>query len=184
MTVDFMSRLDGDLAEDAWKLYYDCFAPLAIEAVQQHVMTRTQLDEVASDERVSKVLTRNDDGELVGLATFTNDLDAVPLISPAYFEHHWPELYAQRRIWYIGFVAVAEQARKSGAFIEAFGHYFRTAYDGNGIVGLDVCTYNEDVHHLPQIIGLQVRRLSGGASTYRRLDAQSYWFYDMRGEHL
>lgn len=183
MTVDFLTHLDDELTEEAWKLYYECFSALATIAVQRHLMTRAEFGQVVDDERVSKVFTRDADGRLVGIATFTNDLDAVPLIAPAYFEHRWPDLYAGRRIWYIGFVAIAETADPA-AFTEAFAHYFRTAYDADGIVGLDVCTHNETVRRLPRVIGLQVQRLSGGISKYERADAQSYWIYDMKGDHL
>lgn len=184
MTVDFLSQLDGDLAEDAWKLYYEAFAPLNALAIQRHLMTRAEFDQVAADTRVDKVLTYDAGGQLAGVATFTRDLDAVPLISPAYFEHRFPDLYAGRRIWYIGFVAVAEKARRTFAFMEAFGDYYRIAEAENGIVCLDVCAHNEGNHRLPQTIGRGVQRLSTGRGKFERADAQSYWIYDMRGENL
>jgi hypothetical protein len=184
VTVDFHPQLDGDLAERAWKLYYEAFTPLAALAAQRHVMYRGEFDDVMADTRIDKVLTYDDAGELVGLATFTRDLDAVPLVSPPYFERRWPQLYAERRIWYIGFVAVAESARKSMAFLEAFRHYFAAADAVDGIIGLDVCSYNEVSFRLPQIIGANVRRLSDHTSRYERADTQSYWIYDMKGNHL
>lgn len=183
VTVAFHPVLADDLAEQAWKLYYDAFAPLAALAVQRHVMYRAEFDAVMADPRVDKVLTYSA-GELVGLATFTNDLDAVPLISPAYYERRWPKLYAEHRIWYIGFVAVAEHARKSMAFLAAFRHYFEIADRADGIIGLDVCSHNELTARLPQVIGAQVRRLSDHTSRYERTDTQSFWTFDMKGNNL
>lgn len=184
MTVDFHPTLAGDLAEQAWKLYSDAFTELNALAIQRHLMTREEFDAVLADPRVDKVLTHDDAGELAGVATFTRDLDAVPLISPAYFERRWPELYTERRIWYIGFVAVAERARKTGAFIEAFAHYYNRADAENGIVCLDVCSYNETAHRLPQSIAAWLRKLSGHRSAAERADTQAYWIFDMQGAHL
>lgn len=184
MTVEFVPKLTGDLADQAWKTYYEAFAPLAYLAVQRHLMTREEFDVVAGDERIDKVLTYDEAGDLVGTATFTRHLDAVPLLSGAYFQHHFPTQYAQRRIWYIPFVGVAERARKSSAFIDAFNCYFDTACAADGMVGLDICTHNEMVHKLPKAIALQVRRLSAGRSKVRRIDSQHYWLYDMTGNNL
>jgi hypothetical protein len=184
VTVETRTHLDGDLAEQAWKLYDTAMAPLNQLAVQRHLMHRSEFNEVATDRRVDKVLTYDNDASLIGLATFTNHLDAVPLISPAYFEHHWPDLYREHRIWYIGFVVVADHARTSPAFVEAFAHYYRVAAAADGIIGLDVCAHNETTRRLPLIIALQLRRISDGNSRYRRADEQSYWIYDMNGRHL
>lgn len=186
-TLDTRTRLTGDTAEQAWKLYYECFAPLAILAVQRHVMTHEEFIDVAEDERVDKVLTYDPDGKLIGVATFTRDLEAVPLVSVAYFEHHWPELVAGRRIWYLGFVAVAGNGKLPAAFMEPFAHYFNEAAREHGMVGLDICAWNEDTKRLPQIIGANVKRLAsrhGATGKFKLLDSQRYWLYDMLGEHL
>lgn len=183
-SVNFHTTLTGDLAEQAWKLYYGAFAPLNALAVQRHLMTRAEFDQVADDPRVDKVLTHDDAGELVGVATFTRDLDAVPLISPAYFERRFPDLYRRRAIWYIGFVAVTYRARKTPAFLNAFARYYEIAEAEDGIVALDVCAHNENAYHLPQTIARGVRRLSGGDGKAERADSQSYWLFDMRGNHL
>ena len=80
---------DGDLRETLWKLYEDSFAELRSLAVQRHLMYRSEFDEVMDDPRISKYLALEDNGTPVGIATYTNDLEAVPLIAPEYFERHW-----------------------------------------------------------------------------------------------
>lgn len=60
---------------------------------------------------------------------------------------------------------------------------FYAAAAVGGMVGLDVCGYNDDVMQLARRIGLYVRRLSGGESRYARVDRQSYWMFDVTGRN-
>ena len=57
-------------------------------------MYRAEFHDVLADERVDKYVVTAPDGSLAALATMTNELAVVPLISPDYFAHRWPELYA------------------------------------------------------------------------------------------
>ncbi len=82
---------EDELIEAAWRLYEEAFQDLKSLAVQRHLMYRSEFDEVMRDSRVQKYLCYEDDGTLCGLSTYTNDLHAIPLIAPEYFEHHWPE---------------------------------------------------------------------------------------------
>lgn len=181
MTVKELDALDDDLAAEAWQLYHESFRELNAYAAQRHLMTPAEFFEVMADKRVTKFLTLDDGGALAGLATFTNQLDAVPLIAPEYYERMWPTHFAQGRIFYIGFVAVAPAARKSGAFVEVFARFYQIADAVDGIVSLDVCTYNEKRHRLPQAIRAQLSRLSGGRSRAMRADVQTFWAFSMRG---
>jgi Acetyltransferase (GNAT) family len=181
--IKSLDVLDGELADQAWKIYLKNFTPLATRAIQRHVMTRPEFDQVAADPRVSKDLLVDDAGTIAGMSTFTNHLDAVPLIAPEYFAHHWPELYERKAIWYIGFVLVDEEARGSELFTELILHYYRIAAAERGIVGLDVCTHNDVVRRLPRSIELVLRRHTGGASRRVLGDSQNYHLYDMDGSN-
>ena len=115
MKVELVESLSTDARPEAWRLYTEVFDDLRFRAVQRQVMYRPEFDSVMTDRRVSKCLAQDDGGGLRGLSTFTNDLAAVPLISPEYFERRWPDRFAARRIWYCGFVAVrpgTEQQRR------------------------------------------------------------------------
>ena len=168
---------DGDLREVLWKLYEDSFAELRSLAVQRHLMYRSEFDEVMDDPRISKYLALEDDGTPVGIATYTNDLEAVPLIAPEYFERHWPEHYAAKRIWYIGFVCVGPQVQGREVFAQLVEQMYLVASAQNGLVGLDICTYNDDTRHMSKIFRLMVRRLSDNMR-FNRIDQQSYWLYE------
>jgi len=169
--------IDGDLYNAAWKLYEDAFEELNTLAVQRHMMFPNEFDEVMRDSRVSKYLALTDDGTLVGVATYTNDLDAVPLIAPQYFERHWPEHYAARKIWYIGFVAVSPEHQGREAFGQLVEQMYRIASTQNGLVGLDICSYNDDVRHMSRIFRLMISRTTE-TMKFSRIDQQSYWLYE------
>jgi hypothetical protein len=168
---------DEDLQETVWTLYQDAFEDLNTMAVQRHLMFREEFDEVMRDSRVHKYLALDDDGTLLGVATYTNELDAVPLISPPYFERHWPEHYAAKRIWYIGFVCVGSQVQGREVFAQLVEQMYLVASAQNGLVGLDICTYNDDTRHMSKIFRLMVRRLSDNMR-FNRIDQQSYWLYE------
>lgn len=184
MTIKFLPVLDGDLAETCWQVYTDAFAPLAELAAQRHVMTRDEFDTVAADPRVDKVLTLDDSGSIIGVASFTRHLDAVPLISLPFYRRRWPQAFEQKRIWYIGFVAIAPAAQRTAAFDDLIGELFAIAAAEHGLVSLDVCAHNQDKRHLPRAIELTVSRLSAGVSKADTADTQSYWIFDLTGEHL
>jgi len=175
MTIKIVDELHETLIEDAWKLYYEAFRDLNAFAVQRHLMYRGEFDEVMLDRRVQKYLCLGDDGNLCGIATYTNDLDAVPLISPQYFERRWPRHYAEGRIWYVGFVAVRE-----GAPLTVFGELIGAMHETStrdALTALDVCARTDAVRHLPRSVRVLLRRLSGNVRM-ERLDEQSYWLYE------
>jgi hypothetical protein len=175
MTIKVLDRLDDGQVEDAWGLYHEAFQEVNALAVQRHLMYRSEFEAMMGDPRVDKYLYLDHNGCLRGLATYTNDLDAVPLISPAYFARRWPEHYAQRRIWYVGFVCVASDA--PGGFGEIVEALYRVVADTGGVVGLDFCQYNEQVRQLPQRVQTLLERLAADVQV-ERADSQSYWTYE------
>jgi hypothetical protein len=168
---------DEDLHEAVWTLYQDAFEELNTMAVQRHLMFRSEFDEVMRDSRVHKYLALEDDGTLLGIATYTNELEAVPLIAPQYFERHWPEHYAAKKIWYIGFVAVSPLAQGREVFALLVEQMYLVASAQNGLVGLDICSYNDSNRHMSRVFRIMVRRLSGNMR-FNRIDQQSYWLYE------
>jgi len=177
MGVKVVDEIDESLIEDAWSLYHEAFNHLNAHAVQRHMMYRGEFDDVMADKRIDKYLSLDETDSMSGMATYTNDLDAVPLISPAYFERRWPVLYAERRIWYCGFVAIHPKAQAATAFGELVGEMYRVAATQNGIISLDMCRFNDANRHMSRVIPLMLHRLSGEVRT-ERMDEQSYWLYE------
>jgi len=182
MVIKMVDQInDDEILESAWQLYVDAFQELNTLAVQRHMMYRSEFDEVMSDQRVQKYLCLDDDGTLCGLSTYTNDLDAVPLISPHYFARHWPDHYAARKIWYIGFVAVHPQAQGRHMFSQLVEEMYVVAATQNGLVGIDICTYNDNVRHMSHIFRSMVQRLTANMR-FQRIDQQSYWLWEFPSE--
>lgn len=175
MNIRTVGRLGESLLDAAWDLYHEAFKELNSLAVQRHLMHRCEFDDVMLDPRVQKYLCLDDGAGLCGLSTYTNDLDAVPLISPRYFERRWPRHYAERRIWYVGFVAVAATAPVT-AFPSLIAAMHATSTRG-ALTVLDVCAHTDAVRHLPRSVRVLLQRLSGGVRM-ERLDEQSYWLYE------
>ncbi len=178
---------DADRAE-VWDVYRRCFADLRAKAVQRHLMHRAELDEVFADERVRKLVVRDEPedaavggdlprGRVAAIATVTNHLDAVPLISPEFFAARWPELSARRLVWYVGFLAIHPDFRRTSASSILVAEICDAPAAAGGVVAVDICDYNESAIRLP--VGLL--RLGRAVSTHvelRRLDAQTYWAYE------
>jgi hypothetical protein len=181
MQVDVYPVVPAEWRDAAWRFYRDTFAPLSTIAVQRHVLHETEFGELIGDARIDKYLAVRD-GQLVGMSAMTADLDAVHLISPEYFAHHWPGLYAERRILYCVFVGVHPGPRESrGVFVglqEAM--YRRQVGPVGGVCVLDICTYNEEERKLPWAIE-SIMQTVAGAATVHRLDSQTYWLYDFSG---
>jgi GNAT superfamily N-acetyltransferase len=171
--------LDGGGREPGWQLYLSAFEELRTLAVQRHVMTLDEFDAVMDDRRVTKyvVVDPGRDGRMCGLATMTNHLEAMPLISPDYFRHRWPEPFGRRLIWYVGFVAVHPDYQGTGVFATIVGSMCRLVASAGGIAVLDVCRRADQVYGLPAAIArLNATFADGG--TCERIDEQSYWAYE------
>jgi hypothetical protein len=177
MNVKVVDEMHGSLIEDAWSLYHEAFVELNAFAVQRHLLYRTEFDEVMRDQRVQKYLCLDDNDTVCGLSTYTNNLDAMPLISPQYFQRRWPRHYAERRIWYCGFVAVHANGRHANAFAELVEAMYLVAATQNGIIALDMCRFNDERRRLSRVVPLMLHRLCGEVRT-ERMDEQSYWLYE------
>lgn len=168
--------VEGDLRERAWEAYTDSFAELRTAAIQRHVMTREEFDVVMADNRVVVHLAQHADGLIAGIATTTRDLDSMPLISPEFFAARWPEHFAERRCWYVGFVGVRPSEQGGGAFALIVSTVAEQFSRDGGVLVLDVPQRNMTGFHVPRA----VKRIADTVMTrvdYEMVDAQGYWAY-------
>jgi ribosomal protein S18 acetylase RimI-like enzyme len=187
MRIEMNGSVPADLTNQLWRLYNDAFDELRSTAVQRHVMVREEFDGVMRDDRVAKYMVfdtdqdgafdTDQDGRLCALGTMTNDLEAVPLISPDYFRRRWPAHFAESRIWYIVFVAVHPDYRGAGVIELLAEELYRVVSAGHGVAALDVCRRNDQIRRLPQGLARLLER-SYGFVRSDRMDEQSYWFYE------
>lgn len=176
MHIDVHRALSDRLTDSAWRLYRDAFDELRWTAAQRHVMDRAEFDRDMRDQRLAKYLGYVDD-RLCGLSTLTNDLDAVPLISPEYFQRRWPAHFAAGRIWYIALFGIHPDCRTSGLFERMVEEMYQVRGEGSGVVAFDVCRRNQDLFRFPQAIRSALERHAGTLRTHR-LDEQAYWAFE------
>jgi hypothetical protein len=176
MRIEFERAVPASAIEETWQLYNRALEEVRRAAVQRHVMYRHEFDHVMADERVWKYRGIDTSGEITALATFTNQLDAMPLISPDFFAHRWPELYAAHSIWYIGFFVIDPAHRGSGIFERVIAHMWHQVVESDGIALLDICRRNEQMG-LPNGIHHVLESLTPGMQACR-LDEQTYWLYE------
>jgi hypothetical protein len=167
-----------DSSGQYWNLYQRAFDDLRGVAVQRHLMYENEFAAVAADDRVAKyVVTDSQRGRVAALATMTNDLNAVPLISPEYFAQHWATLYQARKIWYVSFVAVEPDYQGTGAMGLLIGRMCQEVGSDGGVICVDICEHNETRHRLPTAIGALANTYTPGVNR-KRLDAQVFWAYE------
>lgn len=177
MNIDVMDRVPARsiLADDLWDMYSCTFDEINKLAAQRHMMFRSEFDEMIDDPRIDKYIAREPEGVL-GFGVQTRELDAWHLISPQFFAHHWPRLYAEQRIWYVGFVGVASAAQGSTLFRDLIVEMSRPVVEAHGMNVMDSCTYNVAVRRLPLAVQAILRRAYGSTRAHL-LDSQQFWGY-------
>jgi hypothetical protein len=171
--------VEGSEAEACWSFYDRAFESLRVRAAQRHALTRSEFDDQMADKRVIKhiVYAAGNADKPVGMATLTNDLSAVPLISPEFYQARWPQFYAAQQIWYVGFLAVDPDYHGTGVLAQMIGSMCAVIPQDGGVVAADICQFNQDAMLLPDAFG----RLAGTFARkpeQHRLDAQVFWGYE------
>lgn len=177
VTIHPRGAVDDADRDGAWATYLAAFEPLRSIALQRHLMTRAEFDEVCEDVRVTKYLAVDTEDAVVGLGTMTNQIQAMPLVEPAYFAHRWPEHWAAGRCYYIGFVASHPEKQGTALFTELIQLMSYTAALTGGVAVLDICRHHVDQHALPQSIGRITSAVVPGLRV-EQVDAQTYWAYE------
>jgi hypothetical protein len=179
MQIEVVHCVPAHLREPLWALYGRAFETLRVNAVQSHLMDRRSFEDQLDDARVGKYVVADEEraGRPCALATLTNDLDAMPLVSQDFFAHRWPQLHRDGKVWYLGYLAIDPDYQGTGAVGLAVGRICETVAARGGVVGLDICEYNEATMRLPMAIGRLARTFTPGV-TLQRLDAQVYWAYE------
>ena len=172
VTVEELPVIEGETAYQAWNLYREIFTGINERAIQRHLMTAEEFSDLIEDKRVLKYLAYNTAGNMVGISTITNDLAAVSLVAAPYFQRNYPDEYARRAIWYIGFVGVVEGA-PARTFRSLIGAMYPQVVASDGVFVQDFCQANVD-RGLPVAMQAIVGALNPGTWT-RQVDAQTFW---------
>jgi hypothetical protein len=142
--VSIERTVDEATATRFWRLYVETFGELATKAVARQLLHEHEFMEEMYDERVDKYLAHDDTGKAVAMCTLTKHLETVPWISPDYFAHHYPEHTARGAVYYLGFILVAHEHRRSRIFLDMVRRVTETIVDDRGMCAYDICAHNVD----------------------------------------
>lgn len=144
MRVVVTERVEGSAGEHLWAMYERSFTFLATRAVGREVLHREEFMELLVDRRLVKYLAEDADGRTVGMACMTRHLEVVTWISPEYFAARWPDQAANGRVYYVIFVLLDPEHQGRGGFGRLLEPMARVAADHGGVIGFDVCDYNDE----------------------------------------
>ena len=172
-SVTVETSVDDATARRFYGLYVKSFGDLATRAVARQLLHEHEFMEEMHDPRVDKYLARDEDGDPVAMCTLTRYLETVPWISPAYFAHHYPEQTARDAVYYLGFILVDQEHRRSHLFIDMIRKVTETLVDARAMCAYDICSYNNEVLGLSEAIAALVT--SVGEVQVSTIDTQTYY---------
>lgn len=173
-SVHVVTRVDDETTQRYWALYQSTFGPLAVAAVNRHLLHKSEFMEVMEDERVDKYLVRDDlTGEALAMCTLTNHLETVTWVSAEYFAHHYPEHAARNGVYYLGFSLVGATRRRAQLFTQLITRVSRTLVAENAMCAYDICQHNNETIGLGNAVGAMIQSVA--PIDVRAVDTQTYY---------
>lgn len=166
--------LTGARQLEAWRVYAAAMTPLAVLAIQRHLMTHNEFVSMCTDTRVIKYLGYDDTGRMSTVATCTNHLAAVDLISQPYFKRRWPEAFKEKRIWYCPYAVSVDPSHRLFPMLIA-AMYEVMVDNGGGVFVFDSCRRNEK---LSRAIAVVLKRIAAKGTAVLPADEQTYYIYE------
>lgn len=164
--------------DELWqRVYLPAFEPIRAKAAQRHVLFWEEYLALMQDPAIRKFVTTDDDGEPIGLGLITNDLSAVSLIEPAFYEAKHPKLFAEGRIWYVVLVCAAPGHRD--VYADLLTTMCALVDESNGIAEMDFCMLNMIDRKLAVAAQAILSRHLGRRIPYAIRDAQTYVTFDL-----
>lgn len=164
--------VEGAAAEAIWEMYEEAFTPLDELAAQRHLWTREEVLAELANPAIVKFVGWSGDYP-VGLAMVTNELELVPMISPAFLRHRFPEQAARNAIFYGIVIFVRTGFRGKTLFARLSMLMGQETARHGGVVLFDVCSYNRENGAVDDNLGRLAVPFRNSAMTL--VDQQS-WF--------
>lgn len=173
-SVRVVPTVDAATSERFYRLYRETFAPLAIAAVNRHLLYEEEFMEVMNDERVDKYLVYDDaSGEALAMCTLTHHLETVTWVSPEYFAHHYPDHTARNAVYYLGFSLVAGTHRRAQLFSQLIARVSETLVAQDAMCAYDICQYNNETLGLADAVAAMIQFVA--PIDVRPVDTQTYY---------
>lgn len=162
-----------DLRRHFWSLYEESFGPLRVRAAARQVLTEDEFAAELDNPRVWKYVALDPHGELAGLTTLSDDVATMPWISPDYFRYHYADEWERRAIFYVGVTLVRPDMRRDQVFSMMAKHVGERVADKDGVLGYDICAYNDQNRSLGRVTKLILKRLAD--FHVQAVDVQTYY---------
>ncbi len=162
----------GDRAEALWQMYREAFEPLVGLAMQKHLWSRSEILEELANEQIVKFIGWRGDVP-VGMCMITNNLELVPMISPAFLRERFPEHAQRNSIFYGIMIFVRAGHRGQTLFARLTTHMAQETALHSGVVLFDMCMYNRENGSLDVNLGRLARPFKHSSMS---LVDQQTWF--------
>lgn len=165
--------------ETLWALYRLAFPRRRRLTAAPQSLSREEFEATLHDPRVTKLLLVDRAGgdRVVGLASLTDDLDAVPANTLALVRDRWPAQAAEHRMWFVGFLVVDPDYHHTGAPTHLVGGIWTRAAAHGGVVAVDTARFNDTTVRLASALFHQARSFSP-RTTLQRVDDNGLWAYE------
>lgn len=141
--VQMEQVVEADRAAALYAMYLEAFGPLAARAAARHVIERDEFDHEMADARIRKYTIWRNPESPVALATITNDLAAMPWVSPDFFAARHPEQARRRAIHYLGLALVAPARGQFRLLERLVQEVVAECVEQRGVLAYDVCRWND-----------------------------------------
>lgn len=176
--ITIAKELDYVTARRYYELYRATFGELDAYAVARQVLTEDEFLAEMLDPRVDKYLVWDDEDQVIGMTTLTQDLSTVPWINPEYFKHHFPEQYTRETVFYLGFTLVHPEHRGEGIFQSMVDYMAQRVLSEDGVFAWDLCLVNDE----RGLGGTGARVMNKVANvTIHPIDRQTYYAATVHG---
>jgi hypothetical protein len=172
LVVQVTRTTDDAVGNALWDLYLLAFEGLRERAASRHMLTRSEFDLEALDERVTKYVAWRDT-EPVGLITLATDLTTVPWISPEFYAVRYPGHAERGAIFYTSLAVVHPSERLTDAFARLVAVAAQEVLAADGVFAADMCRLNTDVFRLDRAVTALLTRAWGGVQPVE-LDRQVF----------
>lgn len=175
MHATMLPVLSLDTIHDLYPRYSRVWDVLLDEASARHLLTLEEFTEEMRDPRLEKYVVLDEADSIVAMTTIATDLEAIPWIHPTFYRHRYPEEAASGRLFYLGYLFVDNEHRRSPALSLMAEAVNARLVAARGVIGFDICNYN-----MEKGIGRRFRRLLASSRAIVRADTQTYFLADFR----
>jgi hypothetical protein len=171
MKITVESTISDAHVDLFYRLYTAAFGPMQARAAARHMLSAAEFAEEMADKRIDKYVAWNDSGEPTALTTFTNDLTAVPWISPQFYAARYPQEAARGAVFYMGYTLVDPDRAVLRTFPSMMQVLVNRMTEMRGVCVFDVCSYNDG-----RGVGRMWDRVAKrGVGKVEVLDTQTYY---------